>query len=232
MKKFGFLKKNRVFAKYDIKNTEYHINQKLRLSILEVTDTYELLDSLVENEIRNQSVERFPYWAEIWPSSIGLVKWFFNNQRKIGQKDGWIRELGCGVGFVGVALGAMGWTVESTDYVEDALVFTSENAKINKIGFNHRVAYLDWRNPVGKVCNCLVGSDIIYEKKNHLILSRLLDAILSRGGHFYTSDPQRVASRTFVDIIRKKGYQHQVDVVKITHGSLKHDIDIHQFIKP
>jgi len=232
MKKIGFFKKNRVLAKYDVKKTHYVINDKLGIDILEVGDTYGLIDRLVENESRNRSVERFPYWAEVWPSSIGLAKWFNENLEKIVVTKGLIRELGCGVGLVGISLAAMGWRVEATDYVEDALVFCTENARINRMKFNHRISYLDWRNPVGKICNCMVGSDIIYEKKNHMLLTRLLDSQLASGGDFYTSDPKRVASRNFIEMLKLKGYRHRKDSIIVKHGILNHEINIHHFVKP
>ena len=227
-----FLKKNRVFSKYDVKNSVYVINENLSLNIFEVADTYELLDGLIENESQKRSVERFPYWAEVWPSSIGLAKWFNENKKKVIQPDGWVRELGCGVGLVGISLAVMGWRVEATDYVEDALVFSSKNARTNRIANKHRVAYLDWRNPVGEICKCMVGSDIIYEKKNHLLITRLLEAQLASGGDLYLSDPKRVASRGFVDLLIKTGYRHSIDSINVKLGSLDHAIDIHHFVKP
>tara|TARA_B100001250_G_scaffold293308_1_gene254958 strand:+ start:4025 stop:4627 length:603 start_codon:yes stop_codon:yes gene_type:complete len=200
--------------------------------MFEVADTYELLDGLIENESQKRSVERFPYWAEVWPSSIGLAKWFNENQKKIIQPDGWVRELGCGVGLVGISLAVMGWSVEATDYVADALVFSAENAKVNQIANKHRVAYLDWRNPVGEICNCMVGSDIIYEKRNHLLIIRLIESQLASGGDLYLSDPKRVASRGFVDLLIKNGYRHSIDSINVKHGSLNNAIDIHHFVKP
>ncbi len=227
-----FLKKKRVFSKYDVTDSVYVINENLSLNMFEVADTYELLDGLIENESQKRSVERFPYWAEVWPSSIGLAKWFNENQKKIIQPDGWVRELGCGVGLVGISLAVMGWSVEATDYVADALVFSAENAKVNQIANKHRVAYLDWRNPVGEICNCMVGSDIIYEKRNHLLIIRLIESQLASGGDLYLSDPKRVASRGFVDLLIKNGYRHSIDSINVKHGSLNNAIDIHHFVKP
>ena len=199
---------------------------------MEVDDTYVLLDSLIENEKKNQSIERFPYWAEIWPSSIGLAKWLHENISHVSTPKGWVKELGCGVGLVGISLAAMGWHVEATDYVYDALILATENARINKVKNRHRVSYLDWKNPVGEFSDCIVASDIIYEKKNHKYLGRLLDSQLARGGNLFISDPQRVASKEFVRLLKQTGYRHQLESIELKHGLLNHAIDIHHFVKP
>ena len=79
--------------------------------------------------------------------------------------------------------------------MEDALVFATYNAQKNRLSDRHRVAYLDWSNPVGKACDCLIASDVVYEKKNHVYLNRVLRALLKPGGRFYLSDPQRRSAR-------------------------------------
>ncbi|MGB1719408.1 MAG: methyltransferase type 12, partial [Candidatus Latescibacterota bacterium] len=88
------------------------MSDTVRLKIAEVADSYELLDRMVEQEGRMVRVDRFPYWAEIWPASLALAKWFCQKTPPIGA--GWTRELGCGLGVVGLALAELGWKVEAT----------------------------------------------------------------------------------------------------------------------
>ena len=196
----------------------------------EVDDAYVLLDHMIEQEGRLHRVERFPYWAELWPASLALSRWFCQTDALI--RPGRVIELGCGLGLVGITLARLGWNVEATDFVEDALIFASHNAGINQVTGRHHVAYLDWSNPVGKPCECLVSSDVIYEKKNHPYLARVLRKLLLPGGRFYLSDPKRQAGSHFVEMLQKQGYEHQCENLVQSWKSLEHQVDIHIFTKP
>ena len=122
--------------------------------------------------------------------------------------------------------------VEATDYVEDSLIFATYNAQKNKLSDRHRVAYLDWSNPVGKACDCQsVASDVVYEKKNHVYLNRVLRALLQPGGRFYLSDPQRRPAKRFVEMLVKQRYEHRVETVTQRLGSIDYTVNIHEFIK-
>ena len=202
----------------------------MEIRAVEVADAYQILEKMIEQESRDQRVERFPYWAEIWPTSLALARWFCED-RVTGPTD-WACELGCGLGVLGIVLAKLGWRVEATDFVEDALVFASHNARINNVSGNHRVGYLDWRNPVGAPRECLVGSDIVYEKKNHPCLQRILRTLLLPGGRFYLGDPQRKSAGEFVSTLVGQGYCHQVETRSQMWNSTEHQVDIHSFRKP
>lgn len=229
MRRFSQKQIQRTISKYTTVENEWDLSDTVRLKIAEVADSYELLDRMVEQEGRMVRVDRFPYWAEIWPASLGLARWLCQKTPAIGT--GWTRELGCGLGVVGLTLAALGWKVEATDYVEDALIFATYNAQKNKLSDRHRVAYLDWSNPVGKACDCLVASDVVYEKKNHVYLNRVLRALLQPGGRFYLSDPQRRSAKRFVEMLVKQRYEHRVETVTQCLGSIDYRVNIHEFIK-
>ena len=229
MRRFSEKQIARTLSKYTTVENVWSMAEGVELKIQEVADSYALLERMVEQEGRMVRVERFPYWAEIWPSSLALARWLCQRRPEIAR--GWTRELGCGLGVVGIALAALGWKVEATDYVEDALVFASQNARLNRVGDRHRVAYLDWSNPVGKPCDCIVASDVVYEKKNHVYLNRVLRTLLQPGGRFYLSDPQRRPAQRFVDMLLKQRYQHTVEAVQQRLGSIDYRVNIHEFIK-
>ena len=229
MRRFSQKQIQRTISKYATVENEWDLSEAVSLKIAEVADTYEMLDRMVEQEGRMVRVDRFPYWAEVWPASLALARWLFERNPPIGS--GWTRELGCGLGVAGLALAALGWKVEATDYVEDALVFATYNAQKNRLSDRHRVAYLDWSNPVGKACDCLIASDVVYEKKNHVYLNRVLRALLKPGGRFYLSDPQRRSAERFVDMLLKQSYIHRVETVMQRLGSVNYQVNIHEFIK-
>lgn len=229
MRRFSQKQIKRTLSKYTTDENEWALSESIKLKIVEVADTYQLLNRMIELEGRMVRVDRFPYWAEIWPASLALSRWLC--QLKPTQAKDWTRELGCGLGLVGVALASLGWKVEATDYVEDALVFAAYNAQKNRLSDRHRVAYLDWSNPVGKACECIVASDVVYEKKNHVYLNRVLRTLLLPGGRFYLSDPQRKSANHFVDMLLKQRYEHRVETVTQRMGAIDYQINIHEFIK-
>ena len=229
MRRFSQKQIQRTLSKYTTVENEWYLSKAVSLKIVEVADTYELLNRMVEQESRMVQFDRFPYWAEVWPASLALARWLCERNLSIGFS--WARELGCGLGVAGLALAALGWKVEATDYVEDALVFATHNAQRNGLSDRHRVAYLDWSNPVGKQCDCLIASDVVYEKKNHVYLNRVLRVLLKPGGRFYLSDPQRQTAERFVEMLLRQSYTHHFETVTQRLGSIDYRVNIHEFIK-
>ena len=220
---------HRTLNKYSLNSLEVEIATGHTLELVGVVDPYELLDQMIEKENINRD-ERFPYWAELWPSSLGLSRWFCAANIKPSAHR--VVELGCGLGLLGIVLARLGWRVEATDFVEDALIFSTYNARNNQVGGRHQVAYLDWRNPLGGTCEYMVAADVVYEKKNHPYLARVLRQRLAPGGWFYLADPQRPTARSFCELLESKGYGHQVEFCQTKWKSLEHTIDIHIFQKP
>ncbi len=226
MRHYGDRQIRRTLSKYNTRAVRHTLAAGRDLHLIEVSDVDALVDRMIEREGRLQRVERFPYWAELWPTALAMARWFCHAKEPI--PSGWTCELGCGLGLLGIALVKLGWCVEATDFVEDALIFAAHNARINRVQHNHRVAYLDWRNPGGAPCECLVGSDIIYEKKNHRYLERILHKLLLPGGRFYLGDPQRKDADDFVARLVAQGYSRRRE----THVETCHSVTIHVFTKP
>ena len=217
---------HRTLAKYDTVEVEVVLGTDLRLRMVETADAYALLDDLIDREAGDWRSTRFPYWAEIWPSAIGLARWFAGPE---APAAGLACELGCGAGLVGVALARMGWRIQATDYVEDALVLAAHNARRNGAGGLHRVSYLDWGHPVGSPYPCLVGSDVAYERSVHPLLRRTVDALLEPGGRLILSDPGRPVARPFFESLRAAGFRHRQEAMEVTWKSRSHPVEIHDF---
>ena len=226
MKRYSPRHVERTLSKYDTRETAVAVGRNLELSIVETADAYALLDRLIERD--PQCHQRFPYWAEVWPAALGLSRWFYD--RRLPAADA--VELGCGLGLVGIALARLGWRVEATDYVEDALVFTSHNAARNRAGPGHQVAYLDWRHLVGRPHECMVASDIAYERRDHRYLNRLLQSLLKPGGRLYLSDPRRPVAATFISGLRNRGYTHHQETIKVSWRGQEQEVDIHVLTRP
>ena len=230
MKHYNARQIRRTLSKYDIERREVEVAADCSINMVEVRDPYELLDRMIEVESRQNRVARFPYWAELWPASLALARWFCEAGLEPPAQGA--RELGCGLGLVGITLARLGWRIEATDFVEDALIFACFNAQKNRVVGKHRVEYLDWGNPVGQPFECMVASDVVYERKNHPHLARVLRQLLLPGGRFYLSDPQRVPTHYFSTMLKEQGFEHQVETCRVRWRSLEHKVDIHIFDKP
>ncbi|HCV21950.1 MAG TPA: methyltransferase domain-containing protein [Candidatus Latescibacteria bacterium] len=232
LKRYARRQTTRTLAKYDTVSIDVDIDADLSVSMVQTRDAYVLLDRLIEQEEAGMArVTRFPYWAEIWPASVGLSRWFVGSAPEPETTE--IRELGCGLGLVGVSLARAGWRIEATDFVEDALVLASHNARTNGIPeFQHRVAYLDWSHPVGESVDCFVASDVAYEKVLHPYLIRTLRQMLNPGGRFYISDPRRPAAQPLFEALQEMGYEHECQTVDVDWQSLTHQIDVHCLTRP
>ena len=230
MKHYGDRQIRRTLSKYDTQQVRCTLAPGCELQLTAIRDIDALVDRMIEREGRLQRVDRFPYWAELWPTALAMARWFCRAEEPI--PSGWTGELGCGLGLVGIALARLGWRVEATDFVEDALIFAAHNARLNGVQHNHRVNYLDWRNPVGGPCECLVGSDIVYEKKNHRYLERILRKMLRPGGRFYLADPQRKDADAFVARLVAQGYGQRREIRAETWNSVEYQVAIYVFTKP
>ena len=229
VKRYSAKQVERTLAKYETEEVEVPVGDDLHLRMVETADAYALLDSLIEREAGGARITRFPYWAEIWPAALALARWFAQAEAPAPDVA---RELGCGIGVVGIALARMGWQVEATDYVEDALVFATHNARRNGVGGRHQVSYLDWSHPVGRPVRTLVGSDVAYEKTLHPYLQRTVRALLEPGGQLILSDPGRPAAQPLFASLEGSGFAHRKHELEVTWQALTHQVDVHAFIRP
>ena len=92
MKRYAPRHIRRTLSKYETKKVQLTLGEGVEMVMVEIGDAYSLLDRMIEQEGRLHRVERFPYWAELWPSSIALGRWMV--QAKLPVPPGWVRELG------------------------------------------------------------------------------------------------------------------------------------------
>jgi predicted nicotinamide N-methyase len=193
--------------------------------LLEVADSEALLDELIGKGETHEDVidERIPYWAELWPSALGLAQ-FLLRHRPLdpGQQ---VLELGCGLGLPGIVAGKLGAVVTLSDYLEPALAFAQNNWQLN----HHqpvKLAVLDWRKPdPALAADCLLASDITYEARNFPFLPNAFRTLCRPSGKIIVSDPRRQVARHFFKDLPRDGFSvEEFEETVLFQGN---DITIH-----
>jgi ETFB lysine methyltransferase len=189
-----------------------------------IGDTDKLIAGMNEKEFQQE--DRFPYWAELWPSSVGLGEHILENRDYFNGKK--VLELGCGLGLAGIAARAAGADVVFSDYDPLALEFTRRNFKRN---FNQqpRAQLLDWRSPVLQdTYDIIIGADILYERK---MLNPVLETCrqgLGEDGLMYMAEPGRIVAGDFLKTIVRDGGSYQTLMKKIILNKKQHTIHIYK----
>lgn len=183
----------------------------MTVRLTKIKDLDAMLDAI--DAVTFAEDERLPYWAELWPSAIGLARYL---DREMSLRDKHVLELGCGLGLLGVVAARAGARVLCTDYEADALAFARHNARQNGCrSIRHRL--VDWRRPALKRrYDVILASDVIYEARNFGPLVALLQRYLARGGCAFFADPGRLNAVPFFALLRHRGltYHHVTEPVE------------------
>jgi predicted nicotinamide N-methyase len=169
-----------------------------------------------------------PYWAELWPAAAALAEFLLARAPLAGED---VLELGAGLGIPGIAAALAGArSVVFTDYFEEALALAAENARLNGLA-RVETRLLDWRRPaLTRRFRVVIGSDLLYERRNHAPLAATLAAALAEDGVAWIADPERAAARGFADALAAEGLaletaaalavpRGRVAVMRITSGA-------------
>ena len=171
------------------------------VKVSRIKDIDKLFNQLLSKSPADQAVldEQMPYWADLWPSAIGLSKYIDDNPNLVNGKN--VIEIGCGLGMPGIVAAMNGANVTMTDYLQEALDFSHNNWKKNlSIKFNGQL--LDWRD-VSKVekADVILASDVAYESRSFEPLKKSLKHILKPNGFLLLSEPNRKFASPFIKIL-------------------------------
>ena len=207
--------------KYGIAKTTFNFSNT-EFSIFTIKDTDKLLEKISVEEY-NENL-RLPYWAEIWPSAVGLASYI----QKCNFKGKKILELGSGLGLAGVASGLSNGTVTFSDYEQEALNFCKLNAEINGLE-DYRVNFLDWTDIKElESYDIIIAADVIYEKEQQELILNILNSFLSVGGKFYLAEPNRKIAFDFFNLIKNNGFDYQKYLEQVRYKSFDDYISIYE----
>ena len=167
-----------------------------------------------ESLLRGRELERFdrdgqlPYWAELWPASVGIARLLMRGPELSGQR---VMDLGCGLGMAGIAAGCRGGTVLFADREAEALRFCLFNAVQNGVQGASSLQ-LDWHTETAAGHFDLIClADVTYEESHHEPLLRHLSSCLAPGGRALVGDPYREAGGVFLEKVAR---HFQVELVE------------------
>jgi predicted nicotinamide N-methyase len=167
--------------------------------ITAVTDQGALVDRIKTDA----DLENFPYGLMLWASAVGLAAKLTQIPEMLHGKP--VLEIGAGIGVAGLAAAHVGAAeVILTDFLDDALVLCQHNATINSIR-NVCVQKADWRNwptDLGPF-PLIIGSDVLYDRTVHPLLSALLPRLVAPGGTVLLSDPLRPQALDFIEQLER-----------------------------
>lgn len=141
--------------------------------------------------------EFLPYWAEFWPACVALAEVVASWPRPAASPAPVVLELGCGLGLVSLVAAERGYRAIASDYDDDALAFVAESARRSGVhGVETR--WIDWRKGYADLrCDCIVGAEVLYEKRNLEPIARFIERHLVPGGKALLVDANRQTADAF-----------------------------------
>jgi predicted nicotinamide N-methyase len=183
---------------------------KICIGFTRVAEPDRVLDEIVAEEDRREKVSgvrmddppHLPYWAELWESACGIGAAM--TKMRLGKSTR-ILDLGCGMGLAGAVAAAMGASVTLADLEAPALLF----ARLNCLPFGNRARtrQLNWQiDRLGEQFDLIVGSDILYERKQWEFLDEFWKAHLTENGTVLLGEPGRQSGDMFIPWIGAHGW--------------------------
>lgn len=195
----------------------------VEVELFQVADPNALADSVGPDQFGAD--ERFPYWAELWPSALALAQFLVRCGVASGVKA---LELGCGTGLVGVVAARLGARVLFTDFEADALAFARANHALN-LGHPGRTRLVDWRDPPPDLAAELVlAADVLYEHRFLEPFLATLAGTLRFGGTALVAEPGRTIAEGAVERLEVQGLHRKLHLEEFTLGGREHAVWIHE----
>ena len=211
---------------YSVVVREHRLGSR-SVRLYEVADPNALSDNLDPRTFEED--ERFPYWAELWPSGVALAAFFLGRGLGAGLDA---VELGCGLGVAGVAAALAGARVTFTDFELDALAFARANHALN-VGWPGRTRFVDWREPPPDLEAPLVlAADVLYERRFFEPFLEALRRVVAPGGRAYVAEPGRDIARGTVERLDAEGFERELHLEEVDVRGRTHAVWIHELRRP
>ena len=210
-------------TKYHLKQVQLEIEAH-QIDLIKVENIDDLLDQV-------NDPDEIPFWAELWPASIGLATMILQNPSFWRGKT--VLELGAGVGLAGIAASLAGARVTHSDFLEDAFDFIKVNRWRNGVD-QIPLLLADWRRfpENAGTFDLVIGADILYEKTLHDPLVTVLRRALRQDGLVWLADPGRDYGRQFVRRQTEADWVVRHTGLAVHYQDKPYSIDLYQMTPP
>lgn len=149
--------------------------------------------------------ERLPYWVELWPSSLALVRWLLRHAEVVRGRA--CLDMGCGLGLTAIVGSWLGARVAAFDYEFAPLEYAMGNAEANGVP-QPLWLQMDWRDPAVRPGGAEIvwAGDIVYETRFIEPVEQFLDIALAPEGVAWVAEPGRNIGPPFIDHMRGAGW--------------------------
>ena len=219
----------------DLNYADFAIDFDLQLKnhlvkVSRIRDIDKLFNQLLSKSPSDLNIvdERMPYWADLWPSAIGLSEYIDSHSVIVKNKD--VLEIGCGLGLPGIVAALCGGKVTMTDYLQEALDFAENNWNKNlAIKFDGQL--LDWRK-VSLIAksDVIIASDVAYESRSFVPLKNAIEQILKPDGVLLLSEPNRKFASPFIKLL-EKGFLLTKTDIKVVLDNIEYIISVYKGTK-
>jgi predicted nicotinamide N-methyase len=140
-----------------------------------------------------------PYWAKVWPASVGLCKFLETNTGYI--KDKKVLELAAGLGLPGLFAAPFACHVCLSDIEPQAIVSLEKSVLLNNLN-NVHCRVIDWTN-IKKIetPDIVLLSDVNYEPASFSSLLKSVEHLLNQQCTIILSSPQRLMAKEFITAV-------------------------------
>lgn len=154
-------------------------------------------DPVLLNVRRADGVAAAPYWARIWPASIGLCEFLAREPQYLAGKR--VLELAAGLGLPGLLAAATAAQVTLSDLDPEAVAVMKAAAVRNGLA-NVSCRVIDWTAiPEDLRPELVLLSDVNYDPALFSPLFDSMAALLEGGATIVLSTPQRLMAKPFIE---------------------------------
>ena len=201
----------------------------LTVQLDSLTNFDELFDLLLAKGEDSEEVldERIPYWADLWPSAVGLGRYLVNSGLVTPSTS--VTEIGCGLGLPGIVAGMLGAKgVHFTDYLGEPLVYAKHNWDLN-CAHPAKFSQMDWRQPdPAAAADLLLASDVAYETRFFPDLPPAFRALCKPGGRILFSEPGREVAQVFLDTLPALGFEVKKTLIEGELNGIAYKVGVYE----
>ena len=176
------------------------------------TPLYEGVQEVYKTLLNLDPNTPFPFWAKLWPSSIGLLDVLKAHPHLIQNKH--VLEIGAGIGLPSLMMAGIAKSIQISDHDKEAVALLQKNIQHLQIQ-NAEALQLDWKAiPENIQPDVVLLSDVNYDPTQFDLLIHLIDKFLTQGCTIILSTPQRIIASPFVQKLQayiKDRYEGLVD---------------------